>query len=99
MPKEKRRGKGNRADKEKPLLTLQGVLRLEKSFITAQHDDAQVRERTTPVFKGTGQETTLAGSVSTAWLTLRYHLLTAGACRQKNGRLGSGGDQVSPRSF
>ncbi len=41
MPKMKRRGKGNRADKEKPLLTVQGVLRLEKSFITAQHDDAQ----------------------------------------------------------
>ena len=41
MPKTKRRGKGNRSEKEKPLLTVQGVLRLDKSFITAQHDDAQ----------------------------------------------------------
>ncbi len=40
MPKTKKRGKGNRGDKEKPLLTVQGVLKLEKSFVTAQHSDA-----------------------------------------------------------
>ncbi len=41
MPKAKRRGKGgNRTEKEKPLLTVQGVLRLDKCFVTAQHDDA-----------------------------------------------------------
>ena len=40
MPKTKHRGKGNRTEKEKPLLTVQGVLRLEKSFVTTQHEDA-----------------------------------------------------------
>ena len=43
MPKSKKRGKGgNRNEKEKPLLTVQGVLKLDKSFITAQHEDAEV---------------------------------------------------------
>jgi hypothetical protein len=41
MPKAKKRGKGGSKDKEKPLLTVQGVLRLEKSFVTAQHEDAE----------------------------------------------------------
>merc|ERR1712224_752066 len=29
------------ADKEKPLLTVQGILRLERCFVTAQHEDAE----------------------------------------------------------
>ena len=40
MPPKKK--KVNRADKEKPLLTIQGVLRLENSFQKAQHDDAEI---------------------------------------------------------
>ena len=40
MPKKK--SKGGKGDKEKPLLTVQGVLRLERSFVTAQHADAEV---------------------------------------------------------
>jgi hypothetical protein len=41
MPKAKKRSKPNRADKEKPLITMQGLLRLDKSFITAQHEGAE----------------------------------------------------------
>jgi len=41
MPKVKRRGKGGKGEKEKPLLTVQGVLRLEKSFVPPLHEDAQ----------------------------------------------------------
>ena len=41
MPKAKKRGKGGRGEKEKPLLTLQGVLKLEKSFVTEQHEGAE----------------------------------------------------------
>ena len=41
MPKAKKRGKGGKGDKEKPLLTIQGVLRLEKSFVTEQHEGAE----------------------------------------------------------
>ena len=40
MPKKKK--SGSRGDKEKPLLTVQGVLRLEKSFVKTRHDDAEV---------------------------------------------------------
>ena len=40
MPKKK--SKGGKGDKEKPLLTVQGVLRLERSFVTARHLDAEV---------------------------------------------------------
>ena len=36
----KKKNKVARGEKEKPLLTVQGVLRLDKSFVTAQHDDA-----------------------------------------------------------
>ncbi len=44
MPKTKKRGKGGggKDEKERPLLTVQGVLRLEKSFVTARHEDADV---------------------------------------------------------
>ena len=38
----KKKSKGGKGDKEKPLLTVQGVLRLERSFVTAQHADAEV---------------------------------------------------------
>ena len=41
MPKAKKRGRGAKGDKEKPLLTLQGVLKLEKSFVTEQHEGAE----------------------------------------------------------
>ena len=37
----KKRPKVSRAEKEKPLLTVQGVLRLDKSFQKAQHADAE----------------------------------------------------------
>merc|ERR1711935_1280631 len=40
--KKKKKSKGGKGDKEKPLLTVQGVLRLERSFVTAQHADAEV---------------------------------------------------------
>jgi hypothetical protein len=36
----KKKSKGNRADKEKPLLTVQGVLRLDKSFVPPRNEDA-----------------------------------------------------------
>ena len=42
MPPKKKKPKVNRADKEKPLLTVQGVLRLENSFKKATHDDAEI---------------------------------------------------------
>ena len=42
MPPKKKKPKVNRADKEKPLLTVQGVLRLENSFTKAKHDDAEI---------------------------------------------------------
>lgn len=42
MPPKKKKPKVNRADKEKPLLTVQGVLRLENSFTKARHDDAEI---------------------------------------------------------
>ena len=41
MPKAKKRGRGAKGEKEKPLLTLQGVLKLEKSFVTEQHEGAE----------------------------------------------------------
>ena len=37
----KKKNRGNKADKEKPLLTVQGILRLERCFVTAQHEDAE----------------------------------------------------------
>ena len=40
MPKKKK--STNKSEKEKPLLTVQGVLRLEKCFVTAQNADAEV---------------------------------------------------------
>jgi hypothetical protein len=37
MPKAKKRGRGsNKNDKEKPLLSVQGILRLDKSFVPRQ---------------------------------------------------------------
>merc|ERR1712156_726884 len=43
MPKNKSKKKGSgRGDKEKPLLTVQGILRLDKTFVTAQYADAEV---------------------------------------------------------
>ena len=42
MPKAKKKKSGSKGDKEVPLLTVQGVLRLEKSFVTAMHEDADV---------------------------------------------------------
>ena len=43
MPKNKSKKKGaGRGDKEKPLLTVQGILRLDKTFVTAQYADAEV---------------------------------------------------------
>ena len=36
----KKKSKVNRADKEKPLLTVQGVLRLDKSFVPPMNEDA-----------------------------------------------------------
>ncbi|CAB4053989.1 PRPF39 [Lepeophtheirus salmonis] len=47
MPNSKKRGKGGggrSVEKEKPLLTVQGVLRLEKSFISPSHEDADYIE-------------------------------------------------------
>ena len=41
MPKTKKRGRGAKGDKEKPLLGLQGILKLEKSFVTEQHEGAE----------------------------------------------------------
>ena len=41
MPKAKKRGRGAKGDKEKPLLTLQGILKLDKSFVTEQHEGAE----------------------------------------------------------
>ena len=41
MPKTKKRGKGGKGEKEKPLLTLQGILKLDKSFVTEQHEGAE----------------------------------------------------------
>ena len=43
MPKNKSKKKGaGRGDKEKPLLTVQGILRLDKTFVSAQYADAEV---------------------------------------------------------
>ena len=36
----KKKSKINKADKEKPLLTVQGVLRLDKSFVPPKNEDA-----------------------------------------------------------
>ena len=41
MPKAKKRGRGAKGEKEKPLLTLQGILKLDKSFVTEQHEGAE----------------------------------------------------------
>merc|ERR1712083_149088 len=40
--KKKKKSKGGKGDKEKPLLTVQGVLRLGHSFVTAKHADAEI---------------------------------------------------------
>ena len=39
MVKAKKKKSGSKGDKEKPLLTVQGVLRLERSFVSANHGD------------------------------------------------------------
>ena len=36
----KKKSKAGRGEKEKPLLTVQGVLRLDKSFVPPRHEDA-----------------------------------------------------------
>ena len=43
-PKAKKRKRGDRREKEKPLLAVQGLLRLEHSFTKPNNDDAEVLE-------------------------------------------------------
>ncbi|XP_059091219.1 uncharacterized protein LOC131886822 [Tigriopus californicus] len=40
MPKTKKRGRAGKGEKETPLLTVQGILRLDKTFVPPRHEDA-----------------------------------------------------------
>ena len=43
-PKLKKRKRGDRREKEKPLLAVQGLLRLEHCFIKPNNDEAEIME-------------------------------------------------------